>query len=156
MERGESERNTQILELLNGTAVQSHIAMLQGVINRMAGNSANCKTWTIAIIAAFVTLMSNREIISWKWLFIIFPVVVFYVLDCYYLSLERHFIEEQGNFVKALKSSMDIDLLFRVNKTGGFCSQLCSTLKCMKSFSTTPFYGMIVLVIVLVFLIWSK
>ena len=30
-------------EILESPSVQSHISMLQGIINRMAGNSANCK-----------------------------------------------------------------------------------------------------------------
>lgn len=38
------------LEILESSAVQSHISMLQGVINRMAENSANCKNWTVTLV----------------------------------------------------------------------------------------------------------
>ena len=37
-------------------AVQAHISMLQGIISRMANNSANCKTWVITIIAAMLVM----------------------------------------------------------------------------------------------------
>lgn len=38
------------------SAIQAHVNMLQGVINRMANNSANCKTWAITIISAILVL----------------------------------------------------------------------------------------------------
>ncbi len=33
-------------------AVQSYLGILQGVINRMASNSAGCKTWCITLVSA--------------------------------------------------------------------------------------------------------
>ena len=44
--------NNNKLEVLENSAVQAHISMLQGIINRMAGNSANCKNWTVTLVAA--------------------------------------------------------------------------------------------------------
>lgn len=39
-------------DLKESSAIQTHINILQNVINRMASNSANSKTWTITIISA--------------------------------------------------------------------------------------------------------
>lgn len=126
-------------------AVQSHIFILQGIINRMAGNNASCKTWAIAIVAAVMAIPTGQNSALTKPVLIILPVVFFFILDCFYLGIERHFIKEQELFVSKLNNS-DVDsLLFRINKLSGFSSQLCATLKAMRSFSTTPFYGMIAL-----------
>lgn len=45
------------LQKMESSAVQAHVSMLQGIINRMANNSANCKTWTITIVAAMLVLL---------------------------------------------------------------------------------------------------
>ena len=50
-------------------AVQAHIAMLQGIISRMASNSANCKTWVVTIIAAMLVLIVDKNICDKQKLF---------------------------------------------------------------------------------------
>ncbi len=134
-------------------AVQSHIFILQGIINRMAGNSASCKTWTTAIVAAIIAIPTAPNPALTKPALIILPVVFFFILDCFYLGMERHFIKEQELFVSKLNDSTIDSLLFRVNKLSGFRSQLCATLKAMRSFSTSPFYGMIVLSAFIIYLV---
>lgn len=74
-----------------------HIELLQGIINRMAGNSANCKTWAITVIVA-VFALSDTE--GWTRFFICLgATLMFYLLDCFYLGLERRFINLQRIFV---------------------------------------------------------
>ena len=43
-----------ILKTKENPAVLGHINMQQGIINRMAANSASCKTLTITILAAIL------------------------------------------------------------------------------------------------------
>lgn len=72
------------LEVLKNSAVQAHISMLQGIINRMAGNSANCKNWTVTLVAAMLVLLVDKNMqIPNAWICLI-PVALFYLLDCYY------------------------------------------------------------------------
>ena len=79
--------NNNKLEILENSAVQAHISMLQGIINRMAANSANCKTWTVTLVAAMLVLLVDKEMkIPNAWVCLI-PIVLFYFLDCYYLGL---------------------------------------------------------------------
>jgi protein-S-isoprenylcysteine O-methyltransferase Ste14 len=71
----------------NGKA--AHLAMIQGVINRMGSNSLAVKTWTVGLVAALFAVGASGS----PWLFIvaIFPAFVFCWLDAYYLRQERLF-----------------------------------------------------------------
>ena len=44
------------LEPANSPAAITHLNMLQAVITRLAGNSAQCKTWCVAIVSALFGL----------------------------------------------------------------------------------------------------
>lgn len=55
--------SNDVLQKMESSAVQAHVSMLQGIINRMANNSANCKTWTITIVAAMLVLLVDKIII---------------------------------------------------------------------------------------------
>ena len=140
--------NNKRLKVFESSAVQSHISMLQGLINRMAGNSANCKNWTITLVAAMLVLLVDKEMqLPNAWLCLI-PVGLFYLLDCYYLGLERVMIKSQKNFLDKLsKDENYVDQIYRVGALGGRYTQLSNTIKAMCSPSTTPFYLIVALVI---------
>lgn len=94
--------NNKRLEAFESSAVQAHISMLQGIINRMAGNSANCKNWTVTLVAAMLVLLVDKEMrLPNAWLCLI-PVGLFYQLDSYYLGLERVMIKSQKDFLDKL------------------------------------------------------
>ena len=71
-------------------AVTAHISMLQGIINRLAGNSASCKTWCIALVSALVSLMGATHLPAIIWIALV-PVLIFGFLDAGYLAQERAF-----------------------------------------------------------------
>ena len=143
--------NNKRLEAFESSAVQSHISMLQGVIGRMAGNSANCKNWTITLVAAmFVLLVDKKMQIPNAWTCLI-PVGLFYLLDCYYLGLERLCISSQKVFLGKIHNCEEcLEDLYKVDELADKCKQVCNTIKAMKSISTTPFY-LIVAVVVVIF-----
>ena len=69
---------------------RKHLEMIQGVINRMAGNLFYLKGWAITLIAALFALAArdtNQRYICIAY----FPVVIFWILDGYFLSMERSF-----------------------------------------------------------------
>ena len=73
------------LSRLESPAVQGYISMLQGIINRMAGNSASCKTWTVTLVAALLALLVGKQIQIYILLIcLILVVLLLFVLDCYY------------------------------------------------------------------------
>lgn len=139
------------IEILESPAVQSHISMLQGIINRMAGNSANCKNWTVTLVAAMLVLLVDKNMqIPNGWICLI-PIGVFYLLDCYYLGLERLCISSQKVFLERIHDNEDcVENLYKVEELKDKCKQVCNTFGAMKSISTTPFY-LIVTIVVLVF-----
>ncbi|OQU74099.1 hypothetical protein BW246_08070, partial [Helicobacter pylori] len=70
------------------------LKILQGVINRMAQNSLECKKWTLALAAGILSL--KIEAISNSYGLCVLGVLLacFYLLDAYYLTQERSFREQ--------------------------------------------------------------
>lgn len=69
-------------------AVTAHITMLQGIITRLAANSASCKTWCLALVGASLSFAAGMHSPALA-AFSIVPVLVFAILDSYYLAQER-------------------------------------------------------------------
>lgn len=67
-----------------------HLEFIQHIITRMANNSFLLKGWSLTISTAIVGLASKSEGIAGDY-FMLFPVVLFWYLDSYYLSQERAF-----------------------------------------------------------------
>src|SRR5271167_3019224 len=40
----------------DNAAATAHIALIQGIIGRLANNSASCKTWCLTLVGAFLGL----------------------------------------------------------------------------------------------------
>ena len=80
-------------------AIQSHLEMLQGVIQRMAENSRSCKLWSITALSA-VLFLAARTGTPWHTMIALVPLFLFLLLDVYYLSLERRF---RGSYECMLK-----------------------------------------------------
>lgn len=137
-----------ILENKEKSSVQAHISMLQGIISRMANNSANSKTWAVTIIAAMLVIVVDKDSgFNNIWVCYI-PVLLFLFLDCYYLGLERTFIQKQNEFLDKINNEQSYENdLYIVKGMPTFWSQLGITLKGILSFSTLPFYGLIILFI---------
>lgn len=67
-----------------------HLEFIQNIITRMANNSFLLKGWNITILAALIGL--NKDGLDGKIIFIGFILIlVFWILDAYYLSQERIF-----------------------------------------------------------------
>lgn len=76
-----------------------YISLLQETIQRMASNSANCKTWLVTLVAAILALqLTSNELRNVLWV-ALGLIVLFYVLDSYYLALERKFIAIEKQFI---------------------------------------------------------
>ena len=74
------------------SAAQAHMTMLQGIVQRMAANSASCKTWCITIVSAVVVAVADKGNANLLWIAAL-PIPAFFMLDVYYLGLERGFRE---------------------------------------------------------------
>lgn len=69
---------------------QKHLEFLQGAINRMAGNLFLLKGWTVTLIAALFALSAKDANQAYAAI-AYYPLLVFWVLDGYFLSQERCF-----------------------------------------------------------------
>lgn len=67
-----------------------HLEFIQAVITRLGNSSFLIKGWALTISAAFFAVLANR--LSWKISLTAFvPLLVFWLLDAYYLRQERLF-----------------------------------------------------------------
>ena len=67
-----------------------HLELIQGVINRLAGNSFYIKGWTVVLLSALLVLVVREDQSDLGWLGLL-PVLVFWGLDAYFLWQERLF-----------------------------------------------------------------
>jgi hypothetical protein len=68
-------------------AATAHIALLQGIITRLANNSASSKTWCLTLVAALLSLagaVHAPQIVTAA----IVPIVIFGFVDILYLATE--------------------------------------------------------------------
>ena len=131
----------------NSDAVRAHLSILQAIIQRMAGNSASCKTWCITIVAAMLVLVTRTETTNYVPLAVV-PALLFLFLDTRYLALERAFRGSYNTFVGKLhKGEVALSDLYVVRPRGRIARQFARSLW---SFAILPFYSALVIMIVLV------
>ena len=65
-----------------------HLEMIQGIINRMAGNSFMLNGWAVTLVAGIYALAS-KDADKIYYLITYVPIVIFWGLDAYYLRQER-------------------------------------------------------------------
>jgi hypothetical protein len=83
-------------------AVMAHINLLQGIINRLANNSASCKTWCLTLVAALLSLAGSTHIAGIVTVALV-PVVVFGFMDTMYLAQERAYRDLYARTVGAIR-----------------------------------------------------
>ena len=81
-----------------------YLQMMQENITRMAGNSANAKIWLITIVTGFFAIGCSIKDLDWWLLLAIIPIVVFWYIDAYYLSLERALRNREQIYINILNS----------------------------------------------------
>jgi len=122
----------------NTPAVQSHLTILQSVIQRMSSNSASSKSWCITLVSAILVIVADKDNPQYAWLALL-PTTLFFLLDAYYLSLERSFRNAYNEFIVKLHSqNLQQEHLFVVTPQGDRLSLFLSS---AGSFSVWPFYA---------------
>ncbi len=129
---------------------RAHLEMLQGIINRMAGNSFLIKGWTITLVAALFALAQKESNPTFMYL-AYFPALIFWALDAYYLWQERLFRKLYDKVRAAEEKSIDFSMNTSVvtSETGGIVKTLFSQ-------TLLAFHGVIVASIILILLISKK
>jgi uncharacterized membrane protein len=121
----------------DNAAVIAHINLLQGIINRLAGNSASCKTWCITLVAALLSLAGATHLPSIV-TFALVPIIVFGFMDTMYLAQERAYRVLFNRVVgKVRQSSYALGDVFEASASLTFGSSVAT----LKSWSIFPVYG---------------
>ena len=135
----------------NSSAVQAHLTIMQGVINRMAENSRSCKVWCVTLVAATLVLVARTGEPQHA-LIALVPTLLFLFLDSYYLALERAFIKSQNAFVRKLhRGELKSADIYRIIPSG---MGLPLVMRCLLgSVSIWPFYLLVTVTILLTWLL---
>jgi hypothetical protein len=122
------------------SAVQLHLGILQDIVTRMANNSASCKTWCITLVSAMLVVLAEKAEARYAWIALL-PVILFGLLDAYYLGQERAFRASYNQFVESLHSGEATakNNLYRISPPRG-TSVTTLVLQAMTSFAIYPFY----------------
>ena len=132
------------------TSVQTYLQILQGVITRVATNSANCKGWCITLTAGIAALGTDPERHDLLIVAII-PIAVFGVLDGYYFLLEKRYRNRHDDVVaKVTRGQLEVTELFRVApiKRAGDIEHV------LLSFAMIPAYAFMIAVLVFLRFCW--
>ncbi|GAA7451786.1 hypothetical protein ID1017_14080 [Helicobacter pylori] len=114
------------------------LEILQGVINKMAQNSLECKKWTLALAVGVLSL-KIEAISSLYGLCILGVLVCFWLLDAYYLTQERLFREQyQWLIENRLQTDERLFEVFPIHQTCRCVLHLCV----MFSFSLFPYWAL--------------
>ena len=122
-------------------AVRAHVGIMQGVVSRMADNSRSCKMWCVTLVAAVLFLSARSGEASYVFVALA-PAGLFWVLDAYYLSLERAFRKSYEAFVaKVHDGSVGVGDLYVVQPGESVAWGVFRVL--FGSFAVLPFYAIV-------------
>jgi len=131
-------------------SIQTHLGILQNVIQRMAANSSANKAWCVALVSAVLVIVADKGKPDYAYIAML-PTFVFAALDVYYLALEKAFRNSYNDFILKLhrKELTETDLYSVVPK--GNLSRL--QWESLRSFSVWGFYLSLAILIVITKLI---
>lgn len=131
--------------------IHKHLDILQGIIGRMASNSASCKNYCITMVGALLALEQVKKESNLIFLALL-PIISFAFLDMYYLYLETFSRGRYNHFVKIWQETDDIkdfpkNEIFNVGKPETGYKVILESFYQAKSISIFLFYGFLLLVV---------
>lgn len=142
------------MSLKSNSAVIAHVEMIQGIINRLADNSAKCKEWCFTLIGALTVFLFTTDVKQTFDIRILYYLTgIFCFLDAFYLGLERNMKKCQKRFIEKVNRgenvSRDIFLPYGSDYSSNvlmkFILQAYNTFKGLFSFSVIIPYGLLFL-----------
>ncbi len=127
-------------------SIQTHLGILQNVIQRMAANSSASKAWCVTLVSAVLVIVADKDKPDYAYIALL-PTFVFGALDAYYLALEKAFRNSYNDFIFKLhnKTLTEMDLYSVAPKGSMSILQWTS----LKSFSVWGFYISLVVLILI-------
>jgi len=128
---------------------RKHLEFIQGAINRMAGNLFFLRGWTITLIAALFALSVKDA--NQNYIFVIyFPVIIFWILDGYFLSQERLFRALYNHVRKLDEEEIDFSMNTSEYKKDDRNSWICSMFSTTLLFFYIPLIAIMLLITYLI------
>lgn len=107
---------------MSENAKHKHLALVHSTINRFSNNGFQIKGWTVTLIAAILALVVNNDstpVQKGQMVLIAFMVVIlFWLLDGYFLWQERMFRELYKNVATRKNSEIDFQMNISSYNTG--------------------------------------
>ncbi|WP_285959900.1 hypothetical protein [Thomasclavelia spiroformis] len=86
-----------------------HLEMIENIIERMSKNCFQLKSWTMTLVAGISVFSSQNN--NKKFIFItLFPLFFFWILDSFYLQLERKYRLLYKHIVEKEEENIDFNL----------------------------------------------
>jgi hypothetical protein len=109
---------------------RKHLEFIQNIITRMANNLFFLKGWTVTLIAGMFALYI-KDANSSALAFVIFPLIIFWILDGYFLSQERQFRALYDHVRKLKEKNIDFSMntkKFHNWNNSWYCTMVSQTL----------------------------
>ena len=101
----------------NAERIVKHLEMTQAIIDRMGRNSFQLKGWSMTLIVASTVLIARTNLPSpFFVLALIVPVIIFWILDGYFLWQERLFRGVYNDVRMQIDTDFEMNLEKQKNK----------------------------------------
>ena len=121
-----------------------HLEFVQNIITRMNSNSFLIKGWAITLVSALFALAAKDSNTLYVLLTYI-PTPIFWVLDGFYISQERQYRDLYAKIAKTKEADIDFSL-----DASDFNEGRNTWVSGILSKTLIPFYGIVILVTVVV------
>ena len=127
--------------------------MIENIIERMAKNSFQLKAWTMALVAVIGGLAAKGT--EKRFILIAFvPIICFWILDTYYLRLERQYRFLYRFITDKKDSEIDFKMgLSQVNNLSVKDSKSLSALNCFFSSTELIFYMPLTIALIVIMVV---
>lgn len=129
-------------------SLHKEIDLIQSCISRMARNSFLIKGWSITLIVITWAILNNKGGPCLSLLLLLIPIFLFWVLDGYFLRLERMYRKMYEWVLKARLEDGNFSKLYDLNPSR-FQTDVGSWLEVMFSKTLLSFYLTLVAIVVI-------
>jgi len=89
---------------------EKQLEFIQGIINRMGGNSFALKGLAVTLVTAIIGISLSSNASPRLFFLALLPAIAFWALDAYYLRQERLFRELYKAAIKSKRNSYSLDI----------------------------------------------
>ena len=116
-----------------------HLEMIEGIIERMGSNSFQLKGWAVTLVSVIGALYAQG---SDKRFFLLsfIPLIAFWLLDSYYLQMERKYTVLYKNVSNKTEDTIDFDMDTRSILCSGDDAKRIKYKNCLVSKTEGLFY----------------